>query len=315
VLTGALLVLGVLLRGTFDSGRLVAFSNFSGPAGGDVWPAADSVLWLFLLGLLLPAYTLTGFDAAAQTSEETVDAPRVPRGILRSVVVSGLAGWVVLAALVLAVPDVAEAAATGDLCFFHILRAVVGPMWLRFLLYTGIFVVQFLCGLATMTSVSRMLYAFARDGGPPGSRWLRRLSLDRHTPAVAIWAVAVAAAVCALLPYAAVAAVCAIFLYLSYVLPAALGLLAHRRRWTRFGPWDVGGWYRPLAVVCVLGCGLVLVIGVYPPNDINIPVAGGFAIVLAAIWWGHKRRHFPGPPEALVRWAREDLPAPPSSQE
>ena len=91
------------------------------------------------------------------------------------------------------------------------------------------------------------------------------------------------------------------FPHLSYVLPTGLGLLAHGRSWTRFGPWDIGWWYKPLAVVCVLGCGLVFVIGVDPRNDINIPVVGGFAVVLAIIWWGHKRRHFAGPPEAILR--------------
>src|SRR5438874_7853893 len=43
--------------------RLVTFDNFSGlPQGDPVWPATDSLPWLFALGLLLPAYTVTGFD-------------------------------------------------------------------------------------------------------------------------------------------------------------------------------------------------------------------------------------------------------------
>src|SRR5215470_1860734 len=72
-----------------DLTRLIAFTNFSGAAGGDVWPQTDNVLWLFALGFLLPAYTITGFDASAHTSEETIGAGRsVPRGIVRSVLVS-----------------------------------------------------------------------------------------------------------------------------------------------------------------------------------------------------------------------------------
>src|SRR5206468_3578555 len=134
-------------------------------------------------------------------------------------VVSGIIGWLMLATLVLAAPSVPAAAASGDQCFFTIVRGVISPMWLRGTLYTGIFVVQFLCGLATMTSVSRMLYAFARDGGPPGSRRLRLVSPTWHTPAAAIWAVAVGGMVFAVVPYLVVSAVCAIFLYLSYVLP------------------------------------------------------------------------------------------------
>ena len=56
--------------------HLVTFTNYSGARGGGVWPATSSVPWLFLLGFLLPAYTITGFDASAHTAEETVGAVR-----------------------------------------------------------------------------------------------------------------------------------------------------------------------------------------------------------------------------------------------
>ena len=66
-----------------------------------MWPNAVPLWVAFALGLLLPAYTITGFDASAHTSEETVGASRnVPRGIVRSVLASGIAGWVMLMAVV-----------------------------------------------------------------------------------------------------------------------------------------------------------------------------------------------------------------------
>ncbi|MEX2115192.1 MAG: amino acid permease, partial [Pirellulales bacterium] len=81
-LTGAMLIAAPSL----DPARLLTFTNYSGAAGGDIWPATQSIGWLFLLGFLLPAYTITGFDASAHTSEETVGASHhVPRGNVRSV--------------------------------------------------------------------------------------------------------------------------------------------------------------------------------------------------------------------------------------
>src|SRR6202040_2968266 len=127
VLTGAMLWF-TLVKGTtpFDLSRLWTFVNNSGAKGKDVWPATESLVWLFALGLLLPAYTITGFGAPAQTAEETVDPRRnVPRGIVRSVIVSGLAGWVLLSAVVLAAPSIPEAAARGDEGFLWIIREVV----------------------------------------------------------------------------------------------------------------------------------------------------------------------------------------------
>lgn len=303
VLTVAMLVFGVVFGSAVEFGRLVTFTNYSGtPTGSQqVWPHADNIVWLFALGLLLPGYTLTGFDSAAQTSEETIDAARaVPRGIVRAVLVSGFAGWVMLVSIVLAAPSMDVAANAGEQSFFWIVREVI-PYWLHAPLYSGIALAQYLCGLAVVTSASRMAYAFARDRGLPGSRWLRRVSPRRHTPSIAIWTIAGAAILFAVaIPYSTIAAVCAIFLYLSYVLPTALGLWAHGRHWTRVGPWHLGRWYRPLAAVCVCGCALILVVGVQPPNQIALPVVGGVALVLAAIWWGHKRDHFPGPPQEIL---------------
>ena len=49
----------------------------------------------------------------------------VPRGILRSVLVSGVAGWLLLGVVVLAAPAVPEAAAQGERAFLGILTGVL----------------------------------------------------------------------------------------------------------------------------------------------------------------------------------------------
>jgi amino acid transporter len=306
VLTVALLA-GVA---SFEPARLVTFANYGGlPEGDPVWPPAPTV-WLFALGLLLPAYTITGFDASAHAAEETVGAARrVPRGIVGSVLASGLAGWVLLAAVVLAIPDMNAAARQGPNVFFWTLDAAV-PRPLRLALCGGIVVAQYLCGLATVTSASRMAYAFARDGGLPFSGLVRRVSPAYRTPAVAVWVVATAALLfTAYTPvYATITAVCTVFLYVSYVLPTALGLLAHGRRWTRMGPWQLGRWYRPLALLSVTGCLGLIVIGMQPPNEKAAYVVGGMALVLAAGWFSVARHRFPGPPGGVLAAHRQAEP-------
>jgi amino acid transporter len=282
-----------------DLGRLVTFANFSGlPAADPVWPARDGLAVLFLLGLLLPFYTVTGFDASAHAAEETVGAAaHVPRGIVRSVLVSGVFGWVLLCAAVLAAPDLREAAGQGGGAFVWIVERVL-PAWLTVALFAGIAVAQYLCGLATVTSASRMAYAFARDGGLPFSAALRRVNPTYRTPLAAIWTVAaLAVGFTVYTPvYSTITAVCALFLYLSYVLPTALGLRAYGRTWTRMGPWDLGRWYRPLALVCVAGTVALFVIGVQPPNEKALGIVVGLAALLAAVWFGGVRKRFRGPP-------------------
>jgi len=283
-------------------GSLLTFSNFSGERGGDVWPETGSIALLFALSFLLPAYTITGFDASANTAEETVGAAvRVPKGIVNAVAVSGLSGWLMLCAVVAAIPDMERAAAMGPRSFGWILGGVL-PQGLAYLIFGGIAVAQYLCGLAAVTSVSRLAYAFARDGGLPLSRKLKVVSERYRTPAIAIWTVAMAAALATVYTpvYEIMAAVTAIFLYISYVLPTALGLRAYGRRWTAMGPWHLGGWYRPLAALSVLGCVALIVIGVQPPNDKAAWIVGGVLVLMALIWFGGAKTRFAGPPEALL---------------
>src|SRR5262249_17463463 len=127
---------------------------------------------------------------SANTAEETVGASHhVPRGIVRSVLVSGLFGWAMLSATVLAIPDMAEIASHGRSAFHAIVDQVL-PHRFWIALSLGIVIAQFLCGLATVTSASRMAYAFARDGGLPFSNHIRRVNARYLTPSVAIWTVA-----------------------------------------------------------------------------------------------------------------------------
>jgi amino acid transporter len=303
-LTGCLLVFAP----TLDLTRLVTFENYSGTAGGSIWPRTEQLALLFALGALLPAYTITGFDASAHAAEETKSAAvSVPRGIVRSVLVSGIAGWIMLSAVVIAAPSLAEAAALGEGAFLSIMNGVL-PRTLVVVLVAAIVVAQYLCGLATVTSASRMAFAFARDGGLPFSHAVRWVCPRRRSPAVAIWMVALASTLFTLHTpvYATITAVCTVFLYISYVLPTALGAWAHGRTWTVMGPWDLGRWFRPLAVLSVAGCAGLIVVGVQPPNERAVWVVGGVGLALAVAWFGFARHHFTGPPDALGQILRED---------
>ena len=278
--------------------RLWTFANYSGTRGHDVWPATENMALLFALGLLLPSYTITGFDAPAHASEETRGAARaVPRGIVRSVALSGLVGWALLASVVLAAPDLGEAAARGEGAFLSIVDGVL-PRRLATALTVGIVAAQYLCGLATVTSASRMAFAFARDGGLPFSSTVRRVSTTHRTPAVAVWTVSIAAVLFAAWTplYSTITAVCTILLYVSYVIPTALGLRAFGTSWTAMGPWSIGRLYRPFAALGVAGCLALIAIGMQPPNERSTWVLGTLAMFLTITWFGFERKRFPGPP-------------------
>ena len=120
------------------------------------------------LSLLVGAWCLTGFEAAADMAEET-HQPRkvVPRAMLLSLFSSGLAGAVLIGGTLLAMPDLKEAQAMSD-PLMQTLESVVGGGWMS-VIRIVILISIFACGLACMSATSRLLFSLARDSMLPGS--------------------------------------------------------------------------------------------------------------------------------------------------
>lgn len=310
LVTAAVLTISFLVFApTFDISRLWTFKNYTVGAGGAVWPESSSMLYVFALGLLLPLYTITGYDASAHTSEETRKAAHsVPRSMVSSVIWSSLAGWVMLSAFVIAIPDMDAAAAQGWGVFFATVNAIM-PAWLVDVLYIAIFIAQFLCGLATVTSCSRMIFAFSRDGGlPVGSKALATVSPKYRTPVAAIWTGAVleclfvwaalTQSVGSASLYVTVVNATLIFLFLSFLIPIVLGMIAYgTSKWPAPGPWDIGaGMYKLVGVLATIGMAIIIYVAIQPPNDKVLGITLGFIVLAVVIWFVVENRRFQGPP-------------------
>ena len=301
ILVFAVLLTGTMLYGAphLDFARLTAFTNFSGAPGGGVVPQSHNMFYLVLLALLYPLYTMTGFDGSAHTSEETMNARRnVPRGIINSIFWSMVFGLAMAVSFVLAMPNQAAAAANGGNVVFDLMASLQVPSVWKDILYIGIVLSNFLCALAGVTSTSRMVYAFSRDGGLPGSKFLKHVDAKHRSPVAAIWLTVVLSIAATLYSpaFAALAAGCAMFLYISYAMPIAAGLFAEGKHWTEFGPFRLGAFSKPLAAISTLGGIVIIFIGTRPPNDILDNYFIGLLVLLAVIWFGVARTRFPGPP-------------------
>ncbi len=308
--TTAVLVLACLyFAPAIDISRLWTFTNYSGDAGGGVFPASDNLGYLFLLCLLLPVYTITGYDASAHTSEETKNAATsVPKGIVSAVFWSSIVGWVMICSITLAIPDMAVAAGQGWGMFFGTMDAIL-PAGLKTVLYLGIFIAQLLCGLATVTSASRMLFAFSRDDGVPGaSKALATVSPKYRTPVAAIWTSAVLCILYVLLAlsikldgtsiYVIVVNSTLVFLFLSFTIPLVAGLFAYgTSKWQNPGPWAMSaGVYKLVTVLAIVGMAVILFIAVAPPNERVLYVILGFVALALVVWFAVENRRFQGPP-------------------
>ena len=309
--TAALLTLACLFSAaTWDFSRLWTFSNYTGTEGASsVWPVAVGGGMAFLLGLLLPIYTITGYDASAHTAEETVKASvSVPKGMVSSVIWSGLFGWIMLCSFVLMLPNMDDAAKQGWNVFFWGMDSAVNPT-LKTVLYIAIFASQWLCGLATVTSASRMLFAFSRDGGIPGaSKALATVSPKHRVPVNAIWTASIlsvlfvwltsAITIAGTPAYSIVVSCTVIFLFLSFALPITLGLFTiGGPKWPVMGPWNIGiGAYKLMAVGSMISMAIMFYIGIQPPNDWALEISLGFIVMALVIWVAFENRRFQGPP-------------------
>lgn len=308
--TTAVLVLACLyFAPAIDISRLWTFTNYSGDAGGGVFPQSDNMGYLFLLCLLLPVYTITGYDASAHTSEETKGAATsVPKGIVSAVFWSSIVGWIMICAITLAIPDMAAAAGQGWGMFFGTMDAIM-PAGLKTLLYAGILIAQLICGLATVTSASRMLFAFSRDDGMPiGSKALSSVSPKYRTPVTAIWTATVLSILYVVLAmsikvggtsiYVIVVNSTLVFLFLSFTVPLVAGMFAYgTAKWPTPGPWAMSaGLYKLVTVLSVVGMGVILFIAIAPPNERVLYVVLAFLVLALILWFAVENRRFEGPP-------------------
>ena len=252
--------------------------------------------YAFLVALLQAGWTFTGYDASAHVSEETKDPTRnAPRGIILSVLVSAIAGWLMLGAVTLAIPDL-ELTASQDNPFLYILRHAMPQ--LGSLLAWMVMGAMWFCGLASVTSNSRMLFAFARDGGLPFSKALAKVSPRFKSPHVAVWTSVVMAMLIALWAdaYSVMAALSTVALYLSYAVPIGAGLVARRRgKWKERGPWNLGRWSTLVNAVALGWVAVMTVLMFLPPNQLAGYTLAGTMAVLGGVWVLGMRKWFTGP--------------------
>jgi amino acid transporter len=261
----------------------------------------------FANGLVLSMFTFTGYDASAHMSEETHDPARTaPRGIITSVAVSAVAGYLLLVAITLAIKDL-PAVARDPHAALLAMRAAVGDGAGRMGMGLAIAAMWF-CGLSSVTSASRTIFAFSRDGGLPGSTTLCRVHPRTRTPVFAILATTLGPLVLVLVTtpfsdalFGAMAKMATMGLYVSYALPILLGALARTRgTWKRLGPFNLRGRGVIVAWAAVVWSVLVLVVCGLPPNQLPAGMLAGGIVLLGLLYHAIMRRRFRGPTVTLA---------------
>lgn len=283
------------------------------------------------LSVILTQYTITGYDASAHLSEETHSAAdSAAKGIWRSIFYSAIGGWILLLTFLFAVQDQKGVTAGGG-AVAVIFNQALSVNWAGLVLFIST-AGQFFCTVACMTSTTRMLFAFSRDGAVPGARYWSRLNKNR----VPVYGVILSAVVAVLITlpalvkvdingapvpvaFFAVVSIGVVGLYVAFAIPIYL-------RWragSNFTPggWTLGNKYRWMCIVAVVEVAITSIIALLPTSKAGAPWSDGFGwssmkyvnytpiVVLGALlvlwlfWHLSAKKWFTGPKMTI------DLPA------
>jgi amino acid transporter len=253
---------------------------------------AGFLLYVLPISAILTQYTITGYDASAHLSEETQGAANsAAKGIWRSIFYSALGGWVLLLTFLFAVQDVDGVSAGGGAVVTIFNQALPDGKWAAIILFIST-AGQFFCTTACMTSTSRMLFAFSRDGAVPGARHWAKLSANR----VPVNGVVLSAVIAILLTlpalfkvnigtpqepvyvpiaFFAVVSIGVVGLYVAFAIPIFL-------RWRagttfRQGSWNLGSKWRWMAPLAVAEIVVTSIVALFPTAPAGNPFSPDFS--------------------------------------
>ena len=288
----------------------------------------NSAYWYLVLplGFLLTQYTITGFDASAHLSEETHDAHMASaKGIWKSIAYSAIGGYILLMAFLYAATKTdyissfdPEVNPYGGGSIIALLASALGTG----IAFKTVIVIttlgQIFCVTACLTSCSRMMYAFSRDGGVPGGDLWKKVN-KTGVPVNAVIGSAIAGIVLTLpalwksptgapTAFYAVVSVCVISLYLAFLVPIWLRLKAGDS--FKVGEWNLGSKYKWMGTLAVAEIIIVSIYFILPFSPLGTPgnadftwtavnyaplITGGALLILWVWWQTSAKKWFTGP--------------------
>ncbi len=257
--------------------------------GGNWWLGAA------LVAVLAHVYIFYGFESAGDVAEEVRGASRqVPRAITSSLLIGGVASFVLVGALLLAIPSgphqfTAATSLSGGVPY--ILDANVHVAGIQDVILILVCFAFFSCGTAVQGAGARLAFSYARDGAIPGSGVLRRISPRFKTPVFAVLLSAVLPALFTLLVHftpsrpihvafvtypANVNALAALVsfgvsgIYLSFQMVVLAAIVARLRGWRPTGPFQLGVWAWPVLIGAII-YGVLMLLNIVVPTGITSP--------------------------------------------
>ncbi|KAH8700110.1 putative amino acid permease [Talaromyces proteolyticus] len=279
----------------------------------------DGISWC--LGMLTVTYCFLGFDGAIHMSEEVRNPAKVvPRILVQSIAINGTLAFGFILILLFFIGDLNAAVHTSTgFPSIEIFYSATKSVKAATVMQCGITLIGILSSIGIVASVSRLTWAFARDGGLPFSKFFVHIDGRFHVPFRSIGLVCAVVVLISLINIGSTTALSAILalttcsLYLSYIIPIILLVV---RRFSqssggepvRFGPWTMGRYGLGVNLYAIL-FGIFIIVFVPFPTQMPVtaenmnyagPVFGVMALLLLIDWFMRGRKGFQGPLKELL---------------
>jgi amino acid transporter len=279
---GLILLLGIGLFYFDDAAGPRILTQIGSSTGQPITVAA------FAAALLVPAFTIGGWEGCADLAEETIDPARTaPKSMRRAILISGFAGFISFAVIAMAIPGDVESLvnSTDTNPVVEVFRSHFGTMATDVLLVL-VFVSMLSCILGNLTVGVRTGYALSRDNMLPGSTWLRKINPTTQTPIRLCIVIGIVGAAITLLSGGLInvlASMTAAMLYITYGLTLVGALIgASRDRIPDADPtyFSLGRWLKPLTIIGIAWALIVILSQLVPGDDRSVV---WFVVVFEAI--------------------------------
>ena len=133
----------------------------------------------FFVGLITTVFAFIGADGAVHMSEEIQNATTVvPQTLIWSIGVNGVLGFGMLIAILFCIGDITNALETPTLFpFIEIFQQATRSNTGATIMVSLVLSLMICAAIASLAAASRQMWAFARDQGLPGSKYLAKVCI------------------------------------------------------------------------------------------------------------------------------------------
>lgn len=266
------------------------------------------------VGMLTQVFMYVGFEAVVHMGEETKNPRRAaPIAMVWSIAANGVMGLIVTATYIICMPGFDETIAS-KYPFLYLMENATGSKTVTTVVAVGVCIAQAGCAMSFYSSVSRMTWAWARDGGLPS--YFGHVSGSRRVPVRAVVLTCVLIAILGLLnlnsdafiALGAVTSLSSMALFFSYVIILSITLYLRLTTGLPKAEWSVGRAAIPLNIFALVFTVYMMIWLPFPTGpsvDAKTmnwcgPVFGLVMLGALGSWFAWAKDNWPGPNLAIV---------------